>query len=419
MKICYIGDSKSVHTLRIAKHFAKKGNDVYILDYKAKQDDIIEEKIKVCTLAYPEERPFQYRGETLAFKERAKISSLIVSFNSRIKIIIELVYAWLIGHFPFIPRLPSYVLKSPLNSELIELDRYAEKAEKLLDKIKPDIVHSHYLTSWGYIAARTGFKPIISSAWGSDVLLRPKEDFAMRMKLQYAMSNSNVLTSDAKYLSQKMVNYGADKSKIKEFIWGIDLEKFFQLQKKDDSLPTIIHTRTSAPLYNVEPFLKALPSVLKSISCLKVFLKITGPLQSEIKSMIEKLDLESIVILLDYISEEELANHYRNSHIYVSLSKSDSTSVSLIEAMVSGCFPIVSNIPANREWIEDGINGFLVDLNNPRMLADRILQAFEHRELRIQAGKNNLEIIKSRAMWEDQVKNLENYYRQLINKVIT
>ena len=209
--------------------------------------------------------------------------------------------------------------------------------------------------------------------------------------------------------------FGANRMKIRELIWGCDTKKFFPLKRISHLPPTIIHTRKLAPLYNVESFLKALPLVSKSTPDLKVFLRITGPLQSEIESMIEKLDLESIVILLDWLSEDELASHYRSSHIYVSLSKSDSTSVSLLEAMASGCFPIVSDIPANREWIEDGINGFIVPTDDPRILADRIIQTFENRELRLKAAKQNVETIKSRAMWEDQAKNLEDYYRRLIN----
>ena len=133
--------------------------------------------------------------------------------------------------------------------------------------------------------------------------------------------------------------------------------------------------------------------------------------------LIKELNLESLVVLLDWLPEEELANHYRNSHLYVSLSKSDGASVSLLEAMASGCFPVVLDIPANKEWIEDGINGFIVLSDDPKVLANRIVQAFENRELRIQAGRKNIEIIKSRAMWGDQVRNLEKIFSSISSMI--
>ena len=39
--------------------------------------------------------------------------------------------------------------------------------------LAPDIVHAHYLTSYGYLAARCGRHPLVMTAWGSDLLVTP------------------------------------------------------------------------------------------------------------------------------------------------------------------------------------------------------------------------------------------------------
>jgi glycosyltransferase involved in cell wall biosynthesis len=420
MKICYIGDSKCVHTLRFAKYFAKKGDDVCIIDFNTDKDDVLGEGVRVYTLKDDEKQFISYKKQLSSVISKTKPKSVVSkrSFFLKVKILIEFLYTWLIGHILFIPCFPSWFLQLSLNSEIIQMDRYAAKAKKLLKKIKPDIVHSQYLTSWGYIAARTGFKPLISTALGSDVLLRPDENFAMRMKLRYAMNRSTVLTSDAICLSQRMISHGADKSKIKEFNYGVDLGKFFPLQKKTHLPPTIIHTRNLAPLYNVELFLKALPSILESVPSLRVFLKNTGPLKEDIATMIKEWDLETTLTLLDWLSEDELAHYYRNSHIYVSLSKSDSTSVSLLEAMASGCFPVVSDIPANREWIKDGVNGFLIPLGSIKILPEKIITVFANGELRERAATENTNIIKYRADWSKNINELESTYASLIDSKV-
>ena len=417
MKICYIGDSKNIHTLRFARYFAERGNDIYILDYNIAEDNILDGKIKIFTLKYFEKKPIQnnkeFQDQTL--ENRIKSISKHNPFFSQVKTWLELSYIWLIGHVYFIPRLPSFILKSQLNSRLIKWDRYAYKAKELIDRIRPNIVHSHYLTIWGFIGARSGFKPIVSSAWGSDVLLAPNKDFFASMRLRYTMKNSSMLTSDAKYLTQKMVNLGAQRSRIKEFPWGVDIGNFFPLQKKRHLPPTIIHTRTLGQLYNVEPFLKSIKGISRAVPGLRVFLKNTGPSKDEVEKMVKELNIKSIVVFLDWLSDEELAYYYRNSHIYISLSKSDSTSVSLLEAMASGCFPIVSDIPGNQEWIEDGINGFLVPLENTNLLTEKIVIAFNNEELRKSAVSKNLVIIKQKAIWDENIKELESVYFSLIN----
>jgi len=45
----------------------------------------------------------------------------------------------------------------------------------------------------------------------------------------------------------------------------------------------------------------------------------------------------------------------------VSVPESDATSISLLEAMAFGCVPVVSDLPANREWIQNGVNGIIAD----------------------------------------------------------
>src|ERR1700682_2326769 len=42
---------------------------------------------------------------------------------------------------------------------------------RLQDLLRPDIVHAHNVTSYGFLAAKSGLHPLIVTAWGSDVLI--------------------------------------------------------------------------------------------------------------------------------------------------------------------------------------------------------------------------------------------------------
>ena len=49
--------------------------------------------------------------------------------------------------------------------------------KKFILQFQPDIIHSHYLGNNGLIAALSGFKPHIATAWGSDILISGKNVF--------------------------------------------------------------------------------------------------------------------------------------------------------------------------------------------------------------------------------------------------
>ena len=69
--------------------------------------------------------------------------------------------------------------------------------------------------------------------------------------------------------------------------------------------------------------------------------------------------MEDKVKFVGFLNHNQNDDFYNKSKIYISIPDSDATSISLLEAMYSGCIPVVSDLPANREWIDDGINGII------------------------------------------------------------
>ena len=67
--------------------------------------------------------------------------------------------------------------------------------------------------------------------------------------------------------------------------------------------------------------------------------------------------------------------YYRSADLYLSASHSDGSSVSLMEALACGRPVLVSDIPGNREWLENSPAGWLFTDGDEDALADGILQA--------------------------------------------
>lgn len=154
--------------------------------------------------------------------------------------------------------------------------------------------------------------------------------------------------------------------------------------------------------YNIDLVINIFAGIYEKNKEAKLFIANKGSKDNKLKKLAEKLKVKDNIEFLGFLSEQKQQYYYRKCGYYISVPKSDSTSVSLLEAMSYGCIPIVSNIPANTEWIEDKINGLYYERSKiPEFLCN--------------AFRINREIIRERAIWSNNIKKIcENHFRGMI-----
>jgi glycosyltransferase involved in cell wall biosynthesis len=180
---------------------------------------------------------------------------------------------------------------------------------------------------------------------------------------------------------------------------------------------TILSNRNLLPIYNVSLLIRAIPMVLKEEPKTKFLIAGEGSEKENLKSQVKNLNLSTSVQFLGRIPHKEMPNLLAKTDIYVSTSLYDGTSVSLLEALASGAFPVVTDIPSNREWITDGDNGFLVPIDEAGILASRILDAIRNRDFLEKSQSGNLLIVERKAFWPTNIKRLEGIYSSLFSNV--
>ena len=85
--------------------------------------------------------------------------------------------------------------------------------------------------------------------------------------------------------------------------------------------------------------------------------------------------------------------------------------------MACGCVSIATDIEANRIWIKEGTNGFLVPTDKPEILADKILYVYRYyTDLKETSASFNDKIIAEKALWSSNMAIVENKYRELCKK---
>ena len=101
--------------------------------------------------------------------------------------------------------------------------------------------------------------------------------------------------------------------------------------------------------------------------------------------------------------------HYLSStKVYISATRSDGTSLSLLEAMGAGCIPVVSNIVSNRSWILDSVNGYLFDGEDE--FCSKLQKALEWVDRNEDCMTDiNRKLIQEKGDYTKQMKKIENF----------
>lgn len=121
-------------------------------------------------------------------------------------------------------------------------------------------------------------------------------------------------------------------------------------------------------------------SLLKK-SLLDVRLKIIGEdwggIQKELEALAEKKGTGKNVEFLGKVERSKLIRHLSKASFFVSASEYEGFGISVLEAMASGCPVVLNDIPAFREFVNHGKNGFLVDFSDYESAAALLLELME------------------------------------------
>ncbi len=279
------------------------------------------------------------------------------------------------------------------------------------------LIHAHWAIPTGVIGALVGVllrRPLIVTIHGSDLRMAMDRSFLLRKLFLYVCRWARHVTCVSEVQKREIERFGIEREKISVFPMGID-ESFLEAgRSRERDLKhrpfTILSNRNLLPIYNVSLLIRAIPVVIKEEPKARFIIAGEGPERENIEKEAEDLNISSSVQFLGRVPHEKMPNILAQTDIYVSTSLYDGTSISLLEAMGSGAFPIVTDIPANREWIVNGENGFLVPTDEEGVLANRIIDAIRNQALLEKSRKNNLFIIEEKAVWRVNIKKVEEVY---------
>jgi glycosyltransferase involved in cell wall biosynthesis len=278
------------------------------------------------------------------------------------------------------------------------------KLKKAIVSIQPELIHIHQINRLAWLVCRIAKQlniPVISTAWGSDVLLIPQQNKVYYSITKSVLDYSSYVTADSQDMISAMLAISNSPKKYIHLQYGIDPISSIRKQK------IIYSNRLHKELYRIDLIIDLFAQFFAQHSDWKLIIGATGHLTESLQKRASELLPQSAYEFIGWVDQETNAKHYSNAQIYVSLPLSDGTSVSLLEAMSANCIPVVSDLEVSREWITNQINGIVYDLNeNP----------FEQ-AIKINSEKCfliNQELITKHALRETCMKKFENLYSNLI-----
>ena len=356
MKICLFADAQSIHTVRWCNYFVDLGHDVHLISFKYSEiESITNHLIDVGDISV--------RGGNW-------------------KVLL---------HF--------------------------RKVKSVLNKLKPDVFHALYATSYGITGALCNFHPFVITALGSDVLISPFHSKIIKFLLKWSFKRADWITSMADHMTLKINTLVEQYEKVTTLPFGIDTSLFYEKHTRDDisNQFILISTRNFEQVYNIHHLIYAYYKIIYSMPNSKLILIGDGTQRVELENLVKELGLSNHIEFKGKVKQIEIADALNQAHVFISVSKSDGNNISLNEAMACGTFCIATSIPANTQWIEDSKNGFLVEIDEVEELATKLLISYnDYYDLQDRAQIINREIISQKADWNKNMSSVIINYERLI-----
>ncbi len=284
------------------------------------------------------------------------------------------------------------------------------KVQKIIGAINPDILHAHYASSYGLLAAsmRGNFLKVLT-VWGSDIN-QSRKNFIHRFFIDQSLVKFDWVNVPSNNLKLVLLEAGVKNEKILLFQYGTDLE--FCLKQKKTKISRqeikIFSSRFWNSLYNIDKVITGFKIANQSNSNIRLFLSGSGT--EEEKGYITSLvDNHPAIHMLGFLSKEQLINELWDSDIFISIPNTDGMSLSVLEALFCECFPILSDIPPNQEILEKGEGIILKELTSEGV-AHGLLEAVE--KISNANLSRNIEFVDEMANYHKNMKYMANIYNE-------
>jgi glycosyltransferase involved in cell wall biosynthesis len=299
-----------------------------------------------------------------------------------------------------------------------DVPRLAFDLRRVIRKIKPDLIHAGPIQNCAFLATLSGFRPVLAMSWGYDLVQDAESSWWMKRITKYVLRNAAFFVSDANVSRNKAVEFGMNPQKTVIFPWGVDIEHFVPKKPvtRRSSPVTLFCSRTWESIYGVDILAKAFVKVATQNPDVNLILLGGGSQGARIRQILMNSGVMERVHFGGQVRQKDLPRWYHMADVYISPSHVDGSSVTLMEALASGLPCLVSDIAGNKEWIEDGVNGWMFRDGSVDDLAEKILWVIQNRKSFKKISEAARKTAEEKADWKKNFGKLLLAYQAAVEK---
>ncbi|AEA44041.1 glycosyltransferase [Fluviicola taffensis] len=314
-------------------------------------------------------------------------------------------------------------------------DREAyQKIKQIIQEFQPDIVHTHAAKAGalGRKAAKACGVPVIVHTFHGHVF---HSYFGKARTWIYKVierrlakiSTGIVAISPIQKEELSATHQICTPSKIKVIPLGFDLTKFHENRDSNrmktrekwnlnqEEVAVAIIGRL-APIKNHSLFLDVIETLAEKGVKARYFIVGDGQekrrIEERAKELENKYDIH--VELTSWITDIAVFN--AGMDIICLSSDNEGTPVSLIEAQASGVPVISTDVGGVKDILLEGETGFVVPKKEVKPFSEKLQLLIENKEIRMKMSQNGWNYVRDKFHYTTLVKNMENYYAELIEK---
>lgn len=328
---------------------------------------------------------------------------------------------------PF-PEVTLHDLTTTNNARKMRYILWSIAVRRLVRRLRPDVLHSHQVTSAGWLGWAADYHPFVVTPWGTDLYQHPQRSPLARWLARRVLGAADLVTADSADLLAKAVTLGAAPERGHIVQWGVDLTGFSPAKDRArvrsrlgwGKGPIVLSPRAMRPIYRHDVTVAAIPAVRREIPDAKfVFRDYNADPPDHAAQLVKQTQALGISDAIRFIGPidryQDVADFYRAADLVVSVPVSDGTPVSVLEALACGTPVIASDLPSLREWIDDGRTGLLVPVGDAKALARAIIRILTDEVLYRTIQEQALQLIRARADHAAWMARMETLYQGLLS----
>ena len=285
-------------------------------------------------------------------------------------------------------------------------------ALRLARRLRPDVVHAHWLLPSGLVGALLRELPgsrfrLVVTAHGADVHVTG--GILGRLLKREVLDSADTVTVVSNALGDVLT---AQMPSLRVSIapMGVDLRERFTPAASRPTAPVLVFAGRLVEKKGVADLLRAMPAIIAAVPEAQLRLAGDGPLADQLRQLATELGIDGAVSFLGSVPNDALPDLFRQARLVVLpfrvAADGDQEGLGLVTIEALGCgIPVIaSDLPAVRDVIEDGIGGRLVPPGDPQRLAETAIELLGDDSEAEKLALSGRDAVVGRYDWETVTK---------------